>query len=228
MRACVRVAGAIALAVTLPACGAKPAARVSVPPTAVPATPTPEAALTAADLTMFITVRDKALQRLEDALDEAETSGGDVVSQVQDLGAAERDAARGLGVEWRQYVSVREHVGRLLSAQRQQEDQRLLVAELTRAKQDLEAQLAIATDAAGHQFLEAQIKSVSAQLERLGRETRAAGPRAPEFELLTSFRASLATQQGRQEHLLKRLQDVMRRTVESEKPNPAPGPRAGK
>jgi hypothetical protein len=192
----------------------------------MPATPIAEAALSAADVTMFITVRSKALQRLEDALEVVETNGGDIVSQVQDLGAAERDAAYSLGFDWPRYTSVRERVGRLLSGQRQREDRRLLVAELTRARQDLEAQLAIATDAAGHQFLEAQVKSVSAQLDRLARETLAAGPQAQELELLKSFRASLATQQGRQEHLLKRLQELMRRTVGSESPGPAPSTRS--
>ena len=40
---------------------------------------------------------------------------------------AERDAARALGVEWRRFTWVRDQIGRLLTSQRQHEDQRLLV-----------------------------------------------------------------------------------------------------
>ncbi|OYV92637.1 MAG: hypothetical protein B7Z68_10110, partial [Acidobacteria bacterium 21-70-11] len=84
-----------------------------------------ESPLTAADVQAFVAVRARALQRLEAALADVESKGGDVLAHVQELSVAERDAARALGVDWRRFTWVRDQIGRLLTSQRQQEDQRL-------------------------------------------------------------------------------------------------------
>jgi len=177
--------------------------------------------LSAADVQMFLAVRGKALQKLEDALSAVEQSGGDVLAHVQEVTVAERDAARALGVEWRRFTWVRDQIGRLLTAQRQHEDQRLLLGELTRAKQDLTEQLAAARDPASRQFLEAQLKALTAQLEKLEHEERIPAPRAAEMKLLESARAEVATLQGRQDRIQHKLQELLQRAAEdSAKPRP--------
>ncbi len=167
--------------------------------------------LTEADIQMFLAVRSKALQRLEDALAEVEANGGDVLARVQEITVAERDAARALGVEWRRFTWVRDQVGRLMTSQRQHEDQRLLAAELGKAKEDLGAQLAAARDAASRQFLEAQLKVVGEQLEKLNREREVEAPRAEELRVLESARAEIATLQGRQDKVQHRIQELLQR-----------------
>jgi chromosome segregation ATPase len=170
---------------------------------------------------MFLAVRSKALQRLEDALVEVEQSGGDVLTHVQELTVAEREAARSLGVEWRRFTWVRDQVGRLLTTQRQREDQRVLLAELTRAKQDLSAQLEAARDSASRQFLEAQLKTLNSQLEKLDKDQRLPTPRVEEMKLLESARAEIATLQGRQDRVQRRLQELLQRAAQVS-PSPVP------
>ncbi len=204
-------AGCLAVGALILACGgggAPPAAETEVP-TALRA-PEP-ATLSETDVRMFLAVRSKALQRLEDALAEVEANGGDVLSRVQEITVAERDAARALGVEWRRFTTVREQIGRLLTSQRQHEDQRLLAAELTKAKEDLGAQLAAARDAASRQFLEAQLKVVTDQLEKLNRERQVPAPRAEELRVLESARAEIAILQGRQDRVQHRVQELLQR-----------------
>lgn len=169
--------------------------------------------LTAADVQMFLAVREKALQRLEDALDDVEAKGGDVLGQVQEVTVAERDAARALGTQWRRFTWVRDQIGRLLTSQRQHEDQRLLGTELSRARDDLKAQLAAARDPASRQFLEAQLKALSAQLEKLDRDQQVAAPQAEELRELESARAEIATLQGRQDRIQHRLQELLQRAA---------------
>jgi len=176
---------------------------------------------------MFLAVRSKALQRLEDALTQVEQSGGDVLAHVQELTVAEREAARSLGVDWRRFTWVRDQVGRLLTTQRQREDQRVLLAELTRAKQDLSAQLGVARDPASRQFLEAQLKALNAQLEKLDKDQWLPTPRAEEMKLLESARAEIATLQGRQDRVQRRLQELLQRAAEVGA-TPAPTQPAGR
>jgi chromosome segregation ATPase len=158
-----------------------------------------EGPLTEADLQAYLTVRSKALQKLEDALDEVEKSGGDVLAHVQELTVAERDAARSLGVEWRRFTWVRDQVGRLLTTQRQREDQRVLLAELTRAKQ----------------FLEAQLKVLDGQLEKIESEQHLPTPKAEEMKLLEAARAEIAILQGRQDRVQRRVQELLQRAARS-------------
>lgn len=199
----------------LPACrqSEAPAPPVASSPTGSGAAA--EAPLTPFDVQMFLAVRSKALQRLEDALTAVEASGGDVLTHVQELTVAEREAARSLGVEWRRFTWVRDQVGRLLTTQRQREDQRVLLAELTRAKQDLAAQLEVSRDAASRQFLEAQLKALEGQLEKLEGDQRLPTLRAEEVELLESVRAEVATLQGRQDRVQRRLQDLLQRAAQA-------------
>jgi hypothetical protein len=159
-----------------------------------------EAPLTEFDIQTFLAVRGRALQRLEDALTDVEQSGGDILGHVQELTVAEREAARALGADWRRYTWVRDQVGRLMTSQRQREDQRVLAAELTRARQDLSAQLEVARDPASRQFLEAQLKALTAQVENLEREQRV---------------------QGRQDRVQHRLQVLLDRSSSSATPRPS-------
>ncbi len=170
---------------------------------------------------MFLAVRGRALQRLEEALTDVEESGGDVLSHVQELTVAEREAARSLGVDWRRFTWVRDQVGRLMTSQRQHEDQRVLTAELTRARQDLSAQLAAARDPATRQFLEAQLKALNAQMEKFERDQRLPAPRAEEAKLLESVRAEIATLQGRQDRVQHRLQELLQRSAATATARPA-------
>jgi hypothetical protein len=104
-------------------------------------------------------------------------------------------------------------VGRLLTSQRQREDQRVLVAELTRARQDLSVQLEVARDAASRQFLEAQLKALNTQMEKLERDQQLPTPQAEEAKLLEAARAEIATLQGRQDRVQHRLQVLLARTA---------------
>jgi len=180
-----------------------------------------EAPLTEFDIQTFLAVRGRALQRLEDALTDVEQSGGDILGHVQELTVAEREAARALGADWRRYTWVRDQVGRLMTSQRQREDQRVLAAELTRARQDLSAQLEVARDPASRQFLEAQLKALTAQVENLEREQRVPPPQAEEARLLESARAEIATLQGRQDRVQHRLQALLDRSASSATPRPS-------
>jgi len=177
-----------------------------------------DGALTAFDVQTFLAVRGRALQKLEDALADVEAGGGDVLAHVQELTVAEREAARSLGVDWRHYTWVRDQVGRLLTTQRQREDQRVLLAELTRARQDLAAQLRVSRDAASRQFLEAQIKALDSQLVKLEGAQALPTPRAEEMRLLESARAEIATLQGRQDRVQRRLQDLLQRAARAGPP----------
>jgi hypothetical protein len=84
-------------ALLLPGCrGPKPpVATRAASPTAARALD--QEPLTPFDVQMFLAVRGRALQRLEDALTEVEQTGGDVLRHVQELTVAEREAARSLG-----------------------------------------------------------------------------------------------------------------------------------
>jgi len=214
-----------ALAALPSACQAPP--EPASPPTPAAADEQADAApLTAPDVRDYLAVRSKALQQMEGALADAEARGGDVVGRVQELSVAERDAARSLGVDWRRFTAVREQIGRLLTAQRQRQDQRLLTAELARARQDLETQLQVARDPASRQFLEAQVKAIEAQLEKLDETSGAEPSQAAEMRLLESARAEIATLQGRQDRLTRRLQELIERGPSAPATPGAPTPAA--
>jgi hypothetical protein len=183
--------------------------------------------LTAVDVQTYLTVRGRALQNLEDALNEVEKSGGDVLAHVQELTVAEREAARSLGVQWRRFTWVSDQIGRLLTTQRQREDQRVLLAELMRARQDLTTQLEASRDPASRQFLEAQLKALDGQLATLEDDQRLPTPKAEEMKLLESVRAEIAILQGRQDRVQRRLQELVQRAIQAGA-TPSPGAPAGR
>jgi len=202
------VGGAIALATLLVACGGRPR---GVPPSAVPTVGAGSEALrvTEQDVYVLVAVKAKALRQLEEAVDAAERQGGDMVSRVKELPAAERDAALALGVDWQRYVLVRDEIARLVSQNRQREDAELMALELTRAKQDLAAQLEAVRDPASRSFLQAQIASLNEQLEKIERGHAAKPEEQEELRLLEGVRAEMAALQAQQEKLQKRIRDLV-------------------
>lgn len=210
-----------AAAIAAVACRGREAPRAARAASPTVARSADEQPLTPFDVQMLLAVRGRALQRLEEALDDVEQSGGDVLSHVQELTVAEREAARSLGVDWRRFTWVRDQVRRLMTSQRQREDQRVLTAELTRARQDLSAQLAAARDPASRQFLEAQLKALNVEMEKFERDQQLPAPRADEAKLLESVRAEVATLQGRQDRAQHRLQELLRRSAATATARPA-------
>ncbi len=168
--------------------------------------------LARSDLESLLAVRGKALQRLEESLEDVLRTGGDVGTKVKELSAAEREAAAALGVDWRRYVWVREEVARLVTLQRQEEDLALLKAELERARQELDQQLKVARDQASREFLEAQRVTLERQHEKLIESARPSPARADAMALLEAYRAELAVQQSRQEKLQRRVREILRST----------------
>lgn len=191
-----------------------------VVPTAVPppATASAGAPLTRADLEALVAVRSKALQKLEESLEEVLRQGGDVGTRVKELSAAEREAAAAMGVEWRRYVWVREEVARLLTLQRQEEDVALLKSEVERALEELDQQLKVARDRASREFLQAQRTALEGQHAKLVESAQTSPARAEAMILLESFRAELAVQQSRQERLQRRIRDTLRSVRAKEVP----------
>lgn len=183
-----------------------------VAPTAPPSPPAVAASgpLTRSDLESLLAVRGKALQRLEESLEDVLRTGADVATRVKELSVAEREAAAALGVDWRRYVWVREEVARLVTLQRQEEDVALLKAELERAREELDQQLKVARDQASREFLEAQRFTLERQHARLIESARPSPARADAMALLEAFRADLAVQQSRQEKLQRRVREVLR------------------
>ncbi len=202
--------------------------RPSAPPAAAPqaaASPSPaQIELNAREVELYLAVRNRALQRLEDAVSEVEVRGGDLVSKVEELSEAERQAAAGLGVDWPTYVAVRDEVARVLSLQRQREDVHLLALELSHTRQDLAAQLREARDAASRQFLEAQLKNLDSQLERLAVERAPTVAEQAEERVVQAVRADLATLQGRQDRLQRRIRDLLDRKGDQARSSTVPGP----
>lgn len=166
-------------------------------------------------------VRGKALTRLEELLAQLEQTQGDVSSRMQELGTADRDAAAALGVDWRSFAWVRDRIGQLLTVQRRQADREVLAKELLRAQQDLAEQIGKARDQASRQFLEAQSTSLKKQLEKISRDQQVTEEEHAELALLENARADLATLQGRQEKVLRRVQIMIRERMSVLTPVPA-------
>jgi hypothetical protein len=178
------------------------------------ASPTPDGVsgtLTTNDMMMFLAVRAKALTRLENEVAAAEQHGGSLLAHVVELSTAEQDAVSSLGFDWKHYRWVREEVASLVAAHRQREDSQLLTLELTRARDDLQAQLTVAKDAASKQFLEAQVASLNTQLEKLAGGRPVADGEAEAMELIAGARAELAVQQGRQDRIQRKVRELVQR-----------------
>ncbi len=174
---------------------------------------------------MFLAVRAKALSRLETEVETAEQHGGSLIARVVELSTAEQDAVSALGFDWRRYRWVREEVASLLAAQRQREDSQLLSLELTRARDDLTAQLALAKDPASKQFLEAQVTSLNGQLDKLAAGRPVSDSEAQAMVLIAGTRADLAVQQGRQDRIQRRVRELVQKQRAGGTPPPMPQPR---
>lgn len=161
------------------------------------------------DLRVYLAVRDKAMDRLEESLEDAPLQRDELLARVEDVTAAEREAAQALGVQWADYSWVREELGRLLAEQRQREDGRILALELERSRDDLEAQLAQVRDDASREFLRAQIAAINDRLTRLERDRQVPDSEARALALVEDARADLATLQGRQDRIQRRLRALL-------------------
>jgi hypothetical protein len=221
-----RLSGLLLLAVVglAGACGGPPEGGEE-PAGASPSTTPEEAPLTATDVETYLAVRGHALDRLESSVDELVEGGGDVATKVQELSTEERQAARSMSVDWLRYSWVREEVARLLAVQRQEADAALLQAELERARDELKSQLQVARDRASREFLEAQLKSLDTQLEKLKQGRNLSPRQAERMRLLDNFRAQLAMQQGRLERIQKRIRDLVRASRSEPTPEQSPAKR---
>ena len=197
--------------------------RQAAPPAA---TPTVEAAatapvleLTAADVEAYIAVRNRALTRLEETLDDVRAGRADRLAAALELLPAERQAAGGLGVDWPRFAAAREQVARLRSRQRRSEDTQRLLLELRSARDDLASQQAIARDPASRQFLEAQLRTLAGQIATLESEQALTPTEQSQLELLEAYRAEIALLNGRQERLEREARALAR-------PPGTPGPTA--
>jgi len=189
-------------------------------------TPTAVEALTAQDVRVLVAVRARALQRAEERVTAIEASGPTSSRALPDLGEEEREAARALGVDHRRYVWAGDRAARVLAMQRQAEDRRLLVGELGRTQTDLLAQMSEATDPAAREFLEAQLRSIEAQIADLRAGQSVAPGVEAEVALLEAARVDLALLRSREEKLQDRLRALVRREGGSSRASSADG--AGK
>lgn len=191
-------------------------------------TPRPTVAnreLTERDLRAYLAVRDRAMDRLEESLENAPVDRDALLDRVDDITAAERDAAQALGVDWSDYSWVREELGRLLADQRQREDARILTLELERSRDDLEAQLEQVRDEASREFLRAQVTAIDGRLDRLERDQLVPAIEARALALVEEARADLATLQGRQDRIQRRLRELLQEARSREAAQVTPVPR---
>lgn len=151
---------------------------------------------------------------VEEALAAGEGRAEGPAAALPDLAEAERAAAAALGVDVRRYLWVRDRTARVLALQRQAEDRRMLVAELTRTQGDLLSQLAHTTDPASREFLQAQVRSIDAQLAKLRKELGGAPEVEAEAALAETVRVELAVLHSREERVQERLRQLVRRASE--------------
>ncbi len=220
----VRAAAAVQLMLLAVACSRGPAPPASPSPQTAPTRSVGPLRLTEHDVQVYLAVRNRALQRQEEELDRLLSGGAsaDVLKSISDFSAAEREAARSLGVDWTHYRWIRQEIGRLLSEQRHQEDSRLLALELARARDDLAAQLKQVRDEASRQFLQAQLASLDAKLARIQEDQNLPEAEAGELKLVEAARAELALLQGRQDRMQHRVRELLQKTHEEATPAPRP------
>jgi chromosome segregation ATPase len=148
------------------------------------------------------------------------------------LSTAERSPADALGVGWRRYTWIRDEIAGLLGDQRQREDARILMLELTRTRDDLKEQLAQVRDEASRQFLAAQLNSLDEKLAALDAERRVPQDEERELAVIEEARAELATLQGRQDRLQRSVRDLLQaarsRRATGATPPPARGTGVGR
>ena len=225
-RPIVAVGAVLAVVAVAAGCGR----RTTPPPPATPqAAPTRSALtpqLTEHDVQTYVAVRGRALQRQEAEIDQMSGASEDLLEEISDFAAAEREAARSLGVGWAHYRWIRQEIGRLLSEQRHQEDSRLLALELARTRDDLAAQLKQVRDEASRQFLQAQLARLDAKLSQIQEDQNLPPNEARELKLVEAVRAELALLQGRQDRIQRRIREMLQKTHEDATPAPTPAGKA--
>jgi hypothetical protein len=218
--------GLAALSIALASgCARKPGDTRATPTPTTEATRAAGIELQAEDITVYLKVRELALERLDRELAAAERRGGSALAAIEELSVAERRAAEVAGADWKRYTAVRDEIGHLLSLQRRREDARVLGLELRRAREDLTAQLAVARDAASRQFLQAQIDRLTGQIDTLEEETEPTSSELRHAALLATVRVSIATQQGRFERIQRQAKELLqdaRSTAPGKRPSPQP------
>lgn len=197
--------------VALVVVGCDPPGQQGPQPAAQRPTPTAIATLSAPDVRAYVAVRGRALQRVEEVAAVAEARGPGSTASLPDLGEAEREAAAALGVEYRRYLWARDRTARVLALQRQAEDRRLLVGELTRTQADLLIQMGQTSDPASREFLQAQVRSIEAQVARLRKELAGAPGVEAEVALIEAVRVDLALLHSREERVQEKLRQLVRR-----------------
>lgn len=173
--------------------------------------PTAVESLAEGDVQALVAVRGRALRKIEDLLAQVEEEGGRELPGAPDFSLAEREAATALGVEHWRYAWTRDRAAKVLAMQRQAEDRRLLVSELSRTRNDLLAQMAQTTDAASREFLQAQLRSVEVQVSKLHEEHGFTSAIAEEARLLETVRVELAILASREERLQEKLRQMVRK-----------------
>lgn len=197
--------------VALVVVGCDPPGQKGPQPAAQTPTPTAIATLSAPDVRAYVAVRGRALQRVEEVAAVVEARGPGSAASLPDLGEAEREAAAALGVEYPRYLWARDRTARVLAMQRQAEDRRLLVGELTRTQADLLIQMGQTSDPASREFLQAQIRSIEAQVARLRKELAGAPGVEAEVALIEAVRVDLALLHSREERVQEKLRQLVRR-----------------
>lgn len=165
--------------------------------------------LSAEDIELYLAVKRRALSRLEEALDRLQASGGDPARELGELAAAERDAARALGLDPARYGKIQEAVARLVVVRGRQEETARLEQELRRNLEELERHAENTRDQAARQFLQAQMRAVQEELAKLAAERRQLGSEEGQLQLLARYRVEMAQLQMRQERLTRRIRDAV-------------------
>ncbi|HPW56779.1 MAG: hypothetical protein KA072_14285 [Thermoanaerobaculaceae bacterium] len=206
--------GARAVAVVaMVAAGCGQPGRVAPDSPAPKPTATAVATLAAADVRAYVAVRGRALGKVEERVAAEEAHGSGSAAVLPDLVEAEREAAAALGVAYGRYVWARERTARVLALRRLAEDRRLLVGELARTQADLLNQLGQASDPASREFLQAQIRSLEAQVAKLRKELADEPGVEAEVALIEAVRVDLALLHSREEKVQEKLRQLVRRQV---------------
>jgi hypothetical protein len=192
-------------------------------PREAPATPAPRAQLrlTEREVRQFLAVRGRALQRLEGELTTLERQGGDVTSRVEELSAAEREAAESQGVGWRRYDAVRLRVSQLLTMERRRDDRRVLIGELERTRAELVRQQGTVKDPATRQAIGTRLAGIDGRLADLHRGQEIAESDKAEMVVLDAARPELAALDRRQEVIQQRIKTVLERHAPATVATPA-------
>jgi hypothetical protein len=161
------------------------------------------------DLRQLVSVRGRALQRLEADVTALERQGGDVSSRVEELSAAERGAAEVQGLAWRRYDTIRQRVSQLLTLERQRDDRRVLIGELERTRLELARQQGLVHDPATRQAIDGRLAGIADRLAELRRGQEVGASDREEMAVIDAVRPELAALDRRQESIQQRIKAVL-------------------